>query len=145
HNSLRVFGPLGGTIANYREVFLTVSTHVLAETLDERALVDAIVQGRTYVSFDVFGEGGGFDFRAVDGSGAVHLPGATIAGAAGLQLRVRTPSPGTIELWRDGAIVQRAHDAQELVRDRPEPGVWRVEVRTPAGSPWLFSSSIRVE
>ncbi|MBZ0153258.1 MAG: hypothetical protein K8J09_17170 [Planctomycetes bacterium] len=143
HANIRVFGPLGGTIANYQEVFLTLSTHVLAERLDEASLVDALRQGRSYVSFDIFGEGAGFDFRAVDAAGAVHLGGATVPRDTGLTLRVFAPADGSIRLLRDGHEVARRDGRGLLVHD-PAPGVYRVEVFTSAGNPWLFSSSIRV-
>lgn len=142
HANVRVFGPLGGTIGTYREVFLTLSTHVLAPRLDEASLVDAFRQGRTYVSFDLFGEGAGFDFRAVLGD-TVHVGGATVAADPALQLRVHTPAAGQIQLWRDGAVVQEVV-GESLVLTAPPPGTYRVEVRTTGGSPWLFSSSIRV-
>ncbi|MCA8949509.1 MAG: hypothetical protein KDE27_08390 [Planctomycetes bacterium] len=142
HANVRVFGPLGGTIGNYREVFSTLSTHVLAEHLDEVALVEAFRRGRTYVAFDVFGDGAGFDFRAVDGD-RVELGGADVVTAATLTLRVRTPGPGQIALLRDG-VVLRSANGRDLVETDPAPGVYRVEVQTPGGDPWLFSSTIRV-
>ena len=142
HANVHLFGPLGGTMGNYQEVFLTLSTHVLAERLDEPALVDALRRGRSYVSFDIFGEGAGFDFRAVDGDG-VHLPGSTVPASPSLQLSVHAPDAGIIELWRDGAIV-RTQEGSAMTLTAPECGVYRVEVRRPFGTPWLFSSSIRV-
>jgi hypothetical protein len=142
HANVRLLGPLGGTIGNYQEVFLTLSTHVLAPHLTEADLVQALRLGRTYVSFDIFGEGAGFDFRAI-GRDGVHMGGATVAAADDLRLSVHSPQPGQIQLWRDGAIVQQAEDDVLEVR-APAPGVYRVEVRTRYGSPWLFSSSIKV-
>lgn len=142
HANVRVFGPLGGTIGTYREVFLTLTTHVLAERLDEPALVDAFRNGRTYVSFDVFGEGSGFDFRVVQDE-VVHVGGASVGASETLRLCVHTPAVGRITLLRDGAPAQVV-DGDSLVLTAPEPGVYRVEVRTADGSPWLFSSSIRV-
>jgi len=142
HANVRLLGPLGGTIGNYQEVFLTLSTHVLAPRLTEADLVQALKLGRTYVSFDIFGEGAGFDFRAVDRDG-VHVGGATVAAADDLRLCVHTPQPGGIQLWRDGAVVREV-DGDALEEQAPAPGVYRVEVRTRYGSPWLFSSSIKV-
>lgn len=142
HANVRVFGPLGGTIGTYREVFATLSTHVLAERLDEAALVEALRLGRTYVSFDIFGDGAGFDFRAV-ADGAVHVGGATVPAGPGLELRVSTPRAGRIRLLRDG-VVAREVEGDALSLAAPDPGVWRVEVATRGGDPWLFSSSIRV-
>lgn len=142
HANIRVFGPLGGTIADYPEVFLTLSTHVLAERCDEASIVAAIQAGRTYVSFDLRQEGHGFDFRATDAEG-VHLPGATVTGSPSLCLSVRTPAPGQITLLRDGRPVRSA-DGDALELPAPPPGIYRVEVRTIRGGPWLFSSTIRV-
>ena len=142
HANVRVFGPLGGTIGTYREVFATLSTHVLAERLDEAALVEAFKAGRTYVSFDIFGEGSGFDFRAVDGP-SVAVGGADVAAGPGLSLRVRAPRAGLVRLLRDGVVVREAKGAA-LTLEAPPPGVYRAEVSTAGGDPWLFSSSIRV-
>lgn len=143
HANVRVFGPLGGTLGTYREIFLTLSTHVLAARLDEAALVEAFAAGRTYVSFDVFGDGAGFDFRVVEASGAVHVGGETVTAAADLELRITTPAVARIRLLRDGVEVH-ARTACTMALHDPEPGVYRVEVSTAAGEPWLFSGSIRV-
>lgn len=143
HANIRVFGPLGGTIADYREVFLTLSTHVLAERLDEKSLVEAFAAGRTYVSFDIFGDGTGFDFRVVDAAGAVHVAGANVVAAPGLTLRITTPAVGRIRLLRDGREIHARTACTMGLRD-VEPGIYRVEVRTEDDEPWLFSGSIRV-
>lgn len=142
HANIRVFGPLGGTIGDYREVFLTLSTHVLAERLDERAVVEAFAAGRTYVSFDVFGDGTGFDFRAVDGHG-VHCPGSTVPIGPDLSLQVRVPDDGRIRLLRDGHLVGEVH-GRSARWSIQAPGVHRVEVWRDGDVPWLFSSSIAV-
>lgn len=142
HANVQLFGPFGGTIGNYREVFLTLSTHALAKERTEQAIVEAFRRGRTYVSFDIYGEGAGFDFRATDHA-STYLPGDTVPTSADLQLQIRTPNIGRIQLWRDGAIVNEVEGDSLLCR-APEPGVYRVEVRTRYASPWLFSSSIRV-
>lgn len=144
HANIRVFGPLGGTVGNYREIFLTLSTHVLAERLDEASVVAAFAAGRTYVSFDAFGEGTGFDFRVTDGDGRVHVGGATVPASAQLELRITTPATGRIRLLRDGVEVH-TRTARTMVVHAPDPGVWRVEVATEAGDPWLFSSTIRID
>ncbi|MEO6593865.1 MAG: hypothetical protein ABIP94_03835 [Planctomycetota bacterium] len=144
HENVRVFGPFGGTIGTYREIFQTLSTHMLAAKLDEASLVEAFAAGRTYVSFDVFGEGAGFDFRAEDGEGHVHLGGASVPFGKDLTLRVVTPAAARILLLKDGHEVHR-RSAMSLVVHAPPPGVYRVEVYTEGGDPWLFSSSIRVQ
>lgn len=143
HANVRVFGPLGGTIGTYREIFATLSTHVLATELSEAGLVDALRAGRSYVSFDIFGEGSGFDFRIEDASGAAHVGGASVPAGDGLVARITTPSVGRIRLLCDGREVAARLAQTMTVRALP-PGIYRVEVETPGGAPWLFSSSIRV-
>lgn len=143
HANVRVFGPLGGTLGTYRELFLTLTTHALVERLDEAALVDAFANGRTYVSFDVFGDGTGFDFRLVGTGGDVHVGGASVVRGNGQALTVTTPTAGHIRVLRDG-VEFAAIDGRELVVRDPAPGIWRAEVFTNGGDPWLFSSSIRV-
>lgn len=142
HANIQVFGPLGGTIADYREVFLTLSTHVLAERLDERSIVEAFAAGRTYVSFDVFGEGTGFDFRAVDALG-VHCPGSSVPLGPELSMQVTVPDEAHIRLLRDGRVVGEVH-GRSARWAATEAGVHRVEVWRDGDVPWLFSSSIAV-
>ncbi len=148
HANVQALGPLGGTIGDYPAILQTLSTHVLAPRgaaghLDEASLVEAFAKGRTYVACDVFGEGAGFDFRVVDAQGLVHLGGDTVAADPGLRLEVTTPTVGRIALLRDGVEVDH-RDATTFALRAPQPGLYRVEVRTPDGEPWLFSSSIRV-
>lgn len=143
HANIRAFGPLGGTIAGYPEVFLSISTHVLARECSQDAIVEAMRLGRTYVSFDVFGEGDGFDFRGKRNDGPPLLPGDSVEHGLGVTLVVRTPAPARIDLRRDGEIVASGNGTECAMVD-PAPGVYRAEARTVHGSPWLFSSSIRV-
>lgn len=142
HANVRIFGPFGGTIGTYREVFLTLSTHVLAVHLDEAGLVEALRAGRTYVCFDLFGEGTGFDFHAEAGT-EVSPVGATVTASAALRLVARAPRPGRLRLLHDG-FVCRESDGRALELLDPAPGVYRIEVMTASGAPWIFSSSIRV-
>jgi hypothetical protein len=142
HANVQVFGPLGGTVGSYREVFSTLSTHVLAERLDEASVVDALRRGRSYVSFDIFGEGTGFDFRG-ERLAEVVLGGGDIEVGPATRLRITAPADGRIRLFRDGAVVDE-RPGRQLAAPAPTAGVYRVEVETTNGEPWLFSSSIRV-
>lgn len=142
HANIQLFGPLGGTVADYPDVFLTLSTHVLAPRLDEDSLVEAIRRGRTYVSFDLHGEGTGFDFRAARGED-LWLPGDSMPAAPDLELRVTTPVAAQIRLLRDGVVAAQTQGT-DLRLLAPAPGVYRVEAATSAGEPWILSGSLRV-
>jgi len=142
HANIRLYGPLGGTIGSYREVFLTLTTHVLAPAMDEAALVAAFRLGRSYVVFDAQRDGTGFDFRATSGV-EVFTMGDTVTAGPGLRLGVHLPVPAHVRLLRDGQEVATA-DATELQLAAPAPGVYRVEAELTCGTPWLLSSTIRV-
>lgn len=139
HANIRLLGPLGWVIADYDEVFRLLSTHVLAETLDEASLVEALRAGRSYLSLDHWGEATGFAFWAETPTGPVSM-GATVGSEA--VLKVRSPRPASLRLLRDGEVLQ-AQDGLELRFAGPGPGVYRVEVWLD-GRPWIFSSSIKV-
>jgi hypothetical protein len=142
HANVRVFGPLGGTVGTYEEVFHTLSTHVLAKELSEPALVEALRAARSYVVYDLYRDGTGFDFRAVAGDSEALL-GATVAATPGLELRVTTPWPAEIRLLRNG-VLDKKGTGTSLVRPAPGLGDWRVEAYLDGVKPWIFSSPIRV-
>ncbi len=143
HANIRVFGPLGGTIGTYAEIFRTLSTHVQASELSEEALVQALRQGRCFVVFDLWRDGSGFDFWAQTPL-AMHGMGASLPAQKDLQLRVHTPALGQIRLLRNGEVVAR-QEGQELHFPDPPPGIYRVEVDLAPQKPWIFANSIRVQ
>ena len=119
HANVRLLGSLGWVIGNYDEVFRVLSTHVLSTGLDEAAIVDALRQGRSYVVFDLWRDGSGFAFWAED-RGVVKEMGSVVSPTA--TLRVRTPVPAQILLYRDGVVAATATDG-ELSFGDPAPGV----------------------
>src|SRR5262249_59863402 len=64
HANVRLLGPLGGTIGNYQEVFLTLSTHVLAPRLTEADLGEALRPRRPWLARDIFGGSAPLDVPA---------------------------------------------------------------------------------
>jgi len=141
HANIRILGPLGWVLGNYTELFRVISTHVLAERLDEAALVAALRAGRTYVSYDIWKDGSGFAFWAVEKDGArVHEMGATVPGGA--RLHVRAPSKGEIRILRGGKVVDTLIGVK-FQHVAEVAGVYRVEVLLD-GDTWIVSSGIRV-
>lgn len=140
HENIKLFGPLGGTIGTYEELFKVVTTHVLAPTLDEAALVAAFRAGRTYLSFDLFGDTTGFRFTA-EGGGSVATLGDRVPTHDRLKLVVEVPRRSRIEVFRDGMLAQ-AVVGTRLEVAHPEPGVWRAEVRLEDGRPWVLASPL---
>ncbi|MCA8958232.1 MAG: hypothetical protein KDC87_19300 [Planctomycetes bacterium] len=139
HANIRLLGDLGWVIGTYEEVFRVMSTHVLAERLDQPSLVAAIRAGRTYLSIDLWRDGSGFGFWAEDRHG-VHEMGATVGTDA--RLRVRSPAVAEIRLLRAGKLAAHAR-GRELTVDDPGPGCYRVEVWL-EGELWIASGVIEV-
>ena len=142
HANVRLFGPLGGTIGDYREVFRTLTTHVLATTFDEAGIVAALRSGRSYVSFDLRRDATGFDFH-IDGAAGVVPLGGTAKLTATTHLHVITPARARVVVVRDGIMVARQETTQ-LDLPVASPGRYRVEVEHLDGQSWILSSAISV-
>src|SRR5712692_666925 len=142
---------LGVKLDPYERSFRVVRTHVLIRKekgLTRESLLEAISQGHCYVSFDLFGNGKGFNFAA---SGAeTKIMGDEIAFADGLRLTATTPLAGRFVLFKDGSVIdQKSGSVAEFPINTA--GVYRVEVyldslAPPAqGQPWIISNPIYVD
>ena len=139
HANIRVLGPLGWVLGSYREVFRVLSTHVLAERLDQESLVEGIRRGRTYVAFDLWRDASGFQFYASREGQIFEMGDQAPRGAT---LQVRSPVPAEIRILRAGQEVAR-QSGVECSLPAPGPGVYRVEVYL-GGKPWVLSSALAV-
>ncbi len=113
----------------YLPSFHSVCTHVLAPSLDEPSIREALRRGRAFVAFDWMGDSSGFRFEANARSAEaptawvgdeIHLGGS-------LELQARFPLPcSRIRLIRNGtqAAFARGYSLRHRVH---EPGVYRVE------------------
>lgn len=139
----------------YERSFRTVRTHVLIKKgtpLTRESLLDAIARGHCYLSFDIFSDATGFEFRTVEagritGDEAGRIMGDEAVNAVGLIASV--PLPSRFVLLKDGAALAQMSGttAQFPIRD---VGSYRVEVYldglpAPAtGKPWIISNPIHV-
>jgi hypothetical protein len=135
----------------YDVSFGYVSTHVLAESLTEEALLDALSRGRCYVAFDWIADPTGFRFEgrvARRGKSDRVVPmGETLHRRDRPELVVESPLDAEIRLLRDGREVARGR-GRSLSHAAAEPGVYRAEVWvTIAGEPrpWIYANPIRVQ
>lgn len=142
HNNVKLFGPLGGTLGTYEELFKVVTTHVQAAELSQDAIVAALRAGRSFVVFDFWRDGTGFDLLVRSGD-ALHRMGASVPHAPGLDVEVHVPVDAEIRLFRDGHEVMRAL-GRTLVLPGAPPGVYRAEVFLAGERPWIFSSAVRI-
>jgi hypothetical protein len=124
-----------------------VSTHVLAEALEEAAVRAAVLAGHVYVSHDWIADPTGFRFFVPGEGGApASILGDELVWRPGLRLVAELPLPARVRLLRDGAEV-RAELTNRLEHDVSEPGVYRVEAAIEIGGesrPWIYSNPIYV-
>jgi hypothetical protein len=123
-----------------------VSTHLLAESVTEPAVMEALTRGRCYVAFDWLADPTGFTFEGRAGRRRAEM-GDTLRRKDHPRLRVTSPLSAEIRLLRNGQEVARATGPQ-LEYDVADAGAYRAEVWvTVAGEPrpWIYANPIRVE
>lgn len=138
---------LAGTlhIFPYRDLFHTTLTHILVPPLsgeaaqDEAAVIEALRQGRAYITFELLSPVEAFTFAAERG-GERWLPISRLPAGPTTALLVRAPEPAEIRLLHDGRVRATADD-RGACWQVSEPGVYRVELYL-AGRPWIFSNPI---
>ena len=136
----------------YSTSFRLVRLHVLIDsgkTLETTQLLNAIKAGHCFIGFDLFGDTSGFRFEASSG-GQTAIQGDEIPLQNNTGLRIQTPVPGRILLFKDGAVILNASGV--TTRDVPvtQRGVYRVEIYLPeieriiGEKPWIISNPIYV-
>lgn len=138
----------------YERSFAVVRNHVLLErgqALDAAALLSALGRGRSYISFDLFGDGTGFRFTAERGAERKTMGDEIVLSEGGeLRLVVHSPIKGRIRILRDGQSAFEDRDAATSELVVKERGVYRVEVYLDGlgepltESPWIISNPIYV-
>ncbi len=129
----------------YRRSFRFIRTHVLCEEAPSRDLehdreqvYGALRTGRCYIAVDAIAPARGFRFEADDLAMGAEAP------AGRRTLRVRTPLPARVRLFRDGEEIAAA-EGTLLDREVEEPGVYRVEaLRRAKGRErtWILSNPV---
>ena len=133
---------LGIQLDPYATSFRLVRLHVLIEqgkTLDAASLMEAVRAGHAFIGFDFLGDTSGFVFEAEDGK----IQGDEIPLKPETRLHVRSPIPGRIVIFKDGAIWKETANQEVAIT---EPGVYRAEVYLPqlGNLPWIISNPIYV-
>jgi hypothetical protein len=129
----------------YRRSFRFIRTHVLCEeTLsrdlehDREQVYGALRAGRCYIAVDAIAPARGFRFEADDLAMGAEAP------AGRRTLRVRTPLPARLRLFRNGEEIAGA-EGTLLDREVEDPGVYRVEaLRWAKGRErtWILSNPV---
>ena len=140
---------LGLKLDPYERSFRLVRTHVLIprdKALTRETLLGALSQGHCYISFDLFADANGFNFRV---SNSDKLMGDDIALGSQPELIAQSPIPARFVLLRDGEMVEQKSGT--IVEFTPSSvGSYRVELYldslpAPAtGQPWIISNPVYV-
>ena len=142
------------TLFPFEYAFRTIRTHVLlAQPLtgslecDRAAVLNALRQGQSYVSFDLWNDPRGFQFEIFDASQRAGM-GGQLALKGPLLVEVKIPAPGRIRLIRNGRVIREEQSRAYLERDIDLPGVYRLQVDQRVRGcwrPWIFSNPIWVK
>lgn len=137
---------LGIELDPYAVSFRLVRLHVLIEqgkAFDAASVLEALRAGHCYIGFDFLGDATGFSFEAENGEER-KIQGDEISLLEGTRLRVQTPIPGRIVLFKDGAV--RSDESGITLKEFAvtETGVYRVEIYLFDQKPWIISNPIYV-
>jgi hypothetical protein len=134
---------LGIQLDPYEVSFRLVRLHVLIEEnkpLDATTLIEAIRAGHCFIGFDFLGDSLGFVFEASPQA----IQGDEIT--KGPQLKVRTPVPSRVVIYKDGAVFLDESGITSREFSVVEPGVYRAEIYLPqlGNRLWILSNPIYV-
>jgi len=121
-------------------LFQAVTVNVIADSLEEKPVIQALGRGRSFLSFDVRGIARDFSFTAAHGDTVFDM-GDEVPGG-GTVLRVHVPQASRIRLISGGAL---RSETEGTFLDYPvtEAGAWRVEVYRD-GKIWIISNPIYI-
>lgn len=139
---------LGIQLDPYETSFRLVRLHVLIEqskALDATSLMEAVRAGHCFIGFDFLGDASGFVFEA-ENAGERKIQGDEISLTGETRLRVRSPVPGRLVIFKDGAVWVDESGILSKEVGITERGVYRAEVYLPqlGNLPWIISNPVYV-
>lgn len=136
----------------YATSFRLVRLHVITNDgkhLPREHLLEALKAGHCFIGFDLFGDTTGFSFEAQTPT-ETKIQGDEIQLQSDTRLRVRTPLPSRILLFKNGSVILNESGITTKEIPVTERGVYRVEVYLPeierifGEKPWIISNPIYV-
>ena len=130
----------------YEVSFRNTSTHILARSLTEADIREAVIAGRVYVSHDWLADPAGFAFQSSSNLGVYDM-GDSMPFTGSALLSAQLPVAAKIRLLRNGEIVDE-RTADRLAYTAKQTGVYRVEAWLSVDGeerPWIYSNPIYLE
>lgn len=115
HNNVRLFGPLGGVVGTYEQLFRTANTHVWARENSREAILEALREGRSYIAFEWLAAATGFQIETREENGDTFC-------------HVFVPEKAQIRLLRNGETLAQTHGQSLMARIPAASEAFRVEV-----------------
>jgi hypothetical protein len=139
---------LGIQLDPYQTSFRLVRLHVLIDAnkpLDATSLLDTVRAGHCFIGFDFLGDTSGFDF-AGENAGERKIQGDEISLKPETRLRVQSPVPGRMVIFKDGAVLMDESEISSKELAITERGVYRAEIYLPqlGNQLWIISNPIYV-
>ncbi|HVF87710.1 MAG TPA: hypothetical protein VM866_08970 [Pyrinomonadaceae bacterium] len=137
----------------YERSFQVVRVHALLgrnQPVETGTVLSSLAQGHCFISFDIFGDAGGFRFTAENGIEKKIMGDEIKISDGGVRLSVRTPVKSRMVFFRNGEMFheeREVFDKELLVGER---GVYRVEVylnqlgKPLSNQPWIITNPIYV-
>ena len=123
-----------------------LTTHILLPRLNENEVRAALKQAKAYVAHDWLCDPTGFAFILARQGRRIGVMGDEVKFENGLALKLATPVPGLIRLFRNGQKIEETlADKMDFIIK--EPGIYRTEIWLEIDSeqrPWIYSNAIRV-
>ena len=135
HDNYRLFYKLGPKLGSYNNTLKLITTHIWADELSEKSVIEAIKNGQSYFAFEIFGNTKGFKFYAVE-----NYDGKKI-------ISVQAPphkdtKNTTLKILHDGRVVKKGTGILLNLKN-PSPGNYYTEIWK-NGKPWIFSNPIQI-
>lgn len=130
----------------YERMARYVNTHVLAENLSERAVLEGLSAGRAFVGFDLIADSSGFIWRATSGE-ETALFGESLSLKPGTRLEALSPLPCRFSVVANGERVYHAV-GRSMELQPAKPGKYRVEAELDVRGqwvPWVYANHIELK
>ncbi len=132
---------LGATVGTWQQLFLFYATHVLATERETDPVMDAIKNGRVYVSFDFLGYVQDFAFYGESGMTKIMM-GSEAPFASGVTLKTELPDTADrIVIFKNGVETASVESATNFAYVPKSAGAYRVVAYRKA-VPWIISNPV---